>query len=89
MRLRTERNLSQKYIALMLGITPPQVSKWEKGTSSPKREHLTKLADFYGVSLDYLMGRNDTPPEMPVIDPESAVESALNSVPTSQKKVVS
>ena len=58
---RENMRLSQKYIAITLGVKPPSVSNWERGTTNPTQENMIKLADLYGVSVDYLMGRTDNP----------------------------
>ena len=62
MRLRECREnsgYSQKYVALTLGISAPSVANWERGKTSPTRENVIRLADLYGVSVDYLLGRSD------------------------------
>lgn len=58
---RESKGLSQKYVALAIGVKPPQISKWEAGTSSPSRENCIKLAELYNVSVDYLLGLVDDP----------------------------
>jgi len=55
--LRDERNLSQKDIADYLGITRQAVAAYEVGKREPDYEVLQKLADFFNVSIDYLLGR--------------------------------
>lgn len=53
--------MSQKYVALTLGIAAPSVANWERGKTKPSHENIVKLADLYGVSTDYLLGRSDEP----------------------------
>lgn len=55
--LRIERKLTQKQIATDLGISQPSYQQWEKGTRSPSGETLEKLADYFGVTTDFLLGR--------------------------------
>lgn len=55
-RLRKERNVTQEALANHLGVSPQAVSKWENG-SYPDGDLLPKIADFFGVSIDYLYGR--------------------------------
>lgn len=57
--LREDNDLSQRYIANILGCTQSAYSKYEKGERNISYQALIKLADFYDVSLDYLMGRNN------------------------------
>lgn len=52
---------SQKQVAIMIGVKPPQLSKWESGTAKPSRENCLKLAQLYGVSVDYLIGNDQSP----------------------------
>ena len=62
MRLRECREnagFSQKYVAIELGISAPSVANWERGKTKPTRENTIRLADLYGVSVDYLLGRTD------------------------------
>ena len=49
------------------GVSQPTLSEWKKGTYTPKQDKLQKIADYFGVTLDYLMGNTpaaeQTPPE--------------------------
>ena len=58
---RTAKRLSQYDLARLLGLSRGQISNYELGTRRPDYETLTKLADFFGVSVDYLLGRVDDP----------------------------
>ena len=57
--LRTDSDLSQRRIAAYLGIRQNTYSDYENGKINVPIDMLIKLADFYGVSLDYLVGRSD------------------------------
>ena len=57
--LRTDSDLSQSRIAAYLGIRQNTYSDYENGKINVPIDMLIKLADFYGVSLDYLVGRSD------------------------------
>ncbi|MGN0796225.1 MAG: helix-turn-helix domain-containing protein [Christensenellales bacterium] len=57
--LRKEKNLLQKDIAKELNIKNTTYSNWEVGVSEPDIQSLTRLADFFGCSIDYLVGRED------------------------------
>lgn len=56
---RNRCGYSQKYVSLSIGVAPSTVSQWETGFKNPSRESIGKLADLYGVSIDYLMGREE------------------------------
>lgn len=53
--LRRRAGLSQEELANLLGVTRQAVQKWEAGASRPDMENLTALADYFQVSLDYLI----------------------------------
>lgn len=58
--LRVARSLYQKDIAEHLGIDRTTYVKYENGSSEPPLDSLIDLANFYSVSLDYLVGITDT-----------------------------
>lgn len=55
--LRLDRGLTQKQIAEILGISQNTYSQYEIGVLNYPVDALMKLADFYQVSVDYLLGR--------------------------------
>lgn len=55
--LRNMNGYSQSYIAKVTGISQQKISYYESGKHSPSMEDCVKLADFYGLSLDELVGR--------------------------------
>lgn len=58
--LREERGYLQKFVADRLGIKSNTLSGYENGTRMPDPAMLSKLADLYNVSTDYLLGREHT-----------------------------
>lgn len=58
--LRNERGLSQKKVAADLGITQALLSHYENGKRACRLEFLIRAADYYGVSIDYLLGRTSS-----------------------------
>ncbi|QKS71942.1 helix-turn-helix transcriptional regulator [Paenalkalicoccus suaedae] len=62
--LRSNRKKTQEDIAKIIGITRPAYTAYEKGKRKPDYDTLTKIAEFYDVSTDYLLGRvNDPEPQ--------------------------
>ena len=59
--LRKLRNVSQVRAGEIAGITSKQIQRYEAGESEPTLSVLLALADFFDVSLDYLVGRTDNP----------------------------
>ncbi len=59
--LRKERNISQKTAAMELGISQGLLSHYEKGKRECGLDFLVKIADYYEVSCDYILGRSPEP----------------------------
>ena len=59
--LREDHDLTQKAIAEYLSIHPNLYRRYEKGVREFPLEIVVKLADYYQVSTDYLLGRTDDP----------------------------
>ena len=59
--LRKSKGLNQSELASMLEISNQAYQKYEYGTAEPNYDTLCKLADFYGVTTDYLLGRDPNP----------------------------
>lgn len=55
--LRVEKGLSQAEVASIFGVSQQTVGVWERDKSSPNPEMLVKIADYFDVSTDYLLGR--------------------------------
>ena len=57
--LRISRGISQKDLAKYFGMSSGNLCDWEKGRSEPDIAGLIRLANFFGESIDYLVGRVD------------------------------
>ena len=57
--LRQSRELNQVQFAQKMGVTKQSVSNWENDNIMPSVEMLEKIADFFNVTADYLLGRED------------------------------
>lgn len=69
--LREDKDLKQQDVAEYLNVKQNTYSQYETGVITLTAEIVSKLADFYGVSTDYLLGRTDekspySPPRFPV-----------------------
>ena len=60
-KLRKQAGLTQISLQMKTGIEQALLSKFENGDRIPPTETLMQLADFYNVSMDYIMGRTDNP----------------------------
>ena len=59
--LRSERRVTMVDVAGALNISKQSIHQWETMRTIPNADKLTALADFFDVSLDYLVGRSDNP----------------------------
>lgn len=58
--LLKERNVTAYRVAKETGITTATLTSWKQGKYTPKQEKLQKIADYFGVSLDFLLGTSDS-----------------------------
>jgi transcriptional regulator with XRE-family HTH domain len=57
--LRAEKELSQRDLASLLELSPSTIAMYETGQREPDNETLIKIANFFQVSTDYLLGQSD------------------------------
>jgi len=57
--LREEKGISQRKIAPIFGISQSSYGDYELNISEPSLDMLIKIAEFFGVTVDYLLGRED------------------------------
>ncbi|NQN68685.1 helix-turn-helix domain-containing protein [Streptococcus suis] len=66
--LRKEKRLTQEELAKIIGVTKLTILRWENGDRVPKADKAQLLADYFGVSVEYLLGfdvpRNNFPHEV-------------------------
>ena len=58
-KLRLESGLTQQQVATELGVSQPNYRRWEAGERIPKHDTLVKLANYFQVSIDYLLENTD------------------------------
>ena len=59
--LRKNKGISQLKLAMDLNTTQNTISRYETGEREPGIDELIKIADYFNVSVDYLIGRTDNP----------------------------
>lgn len=59
LELRKEKGLSQAALAKKLGVSYAVVCYWETDRSEPTAPNLVKIADYFDVSVDFLLGRTE------------------------------
>ena len=57
--LREEHNLSQQQLAILIGTSQANLSRWEQGVVEPSIIECWKIADYFNVSIDVICGRKD------------------------------
>ncbi len=57
--LRDEKNVTDYRVADETGITKSTFSDWKSGRSSPKIDKLKKIADYFGVPIEYFLGNEE------------------------------
>ena len=58
-KLRLDKEISQTKIGLILNVAQQTIDKWERGINEPNYDMLIRLATFFDVPLDYLLGRSN------------------------------
>ncbi|CAI3953706.1 Transcriptional regulator [Commensalibacter communis] len=53
--LRERKGINKAELCAIMDVAPATVTQWESGKKTPGRKNLSKLAEFYGVTLDYLI----------------------------------
>ena len=61
-QIRKERGIKQTTLCAALGIAQSTLSSWENSIYEPDQNTTLKLADYFGVSVDYLLGRDEPMP---------------------------
>jgi transcriptional regulator with XRE-family HTH domain len=89
--LRAERGWSQTDLAARIAAAPAQVSRYESGRTAPSADTVTRLAETFGVSTDYLL--IDDAPRRPFRSAEDALGDRLATIaeldPADQALVIS
>lgn len=63
--IRKSKHISQQRLAAMLNVNQTAISQWETGKTYPNIDTAAKLADIFGVSMEYLLGKDDDAADKP------------------------
>lgn len=77
--LREQKGLSQKAFSMKLGVSQSTVGMWESKKREPNFETAKKIADFFNVSVDYILGRTNEPNQIDLDKELEGVQFALYS----------
>lgn len=78
-KLRSEREMTQKELADLLFVSPQAVSRWENEEVEPSVATITKLAEIFGVSTDFIFGKKEAEPKV-VVEKEYVYQDAPQPV---------
>ncbi len=78
-KLRKEKKLTQTELGSKINVTKVSISGYESGNRSPDTDTLQRLADFFEVSTDYLLGRTDNLSLTPQEKDEAAFQAFANN----------
>lgn len=88
--LMKTNNITAKKLSVSIGASEGNISDWKSGKAIPSAEKLVLIADFFDVSIDYLLERTDiSHNNIPKIDPQ--LEEAIklfSSLPSEKRKQV-
>lgn len=87
--LRAENKMSQKELAARLFVSQQAVGKWETGKATPNPETISKISEIFGVSTDYVLGRDEKKPA-PISESEldaQLIERLCNLTPEEKSRV--
>lgn len=59
LQLRQQYHLTQKALGAKLFVSQKSIDNWEKNITEPTATVLVRMADFFGCSIDYILGRED------------------------------
>lgn len=93
-QLREKKGIGQKELATMLNYSTGTVSNYENGVHTPNLATLSALADYYGVTTDYLLGRTDHPNSAKIMEQHISKSYTVNDLlrflrclPESEKQI--
>lgn len=76
-KLLEERGITPYRVSVDTGVSQGSLSDWKRGKSKPKYEKLVKIAEYFDVSVDYLLGKEKDPSEKSGRPSEEDIKIAL------------
>lgn len=86
--LRSEMDISQKELSTQLFVSPQAISKWERDEATPNPDAITKMAEIFGVSADYLLGRTDEKGKLPAGSGELKAPEGYDRLTSANRMIV-
>ena len=79
-KLRKEKEVGQKELAVLLNMSVATISNYEKGVHSPDLSTICKLADYFQVTTDYLLGRTSYRCAPEILDDYLITDLTINNI---------
>lgn len=88
--LREEKNVYQKDLAQLLGVSVPAINYYENEKRAMDTDTAMKLADYFGVSVDYLLGKSETrsPERIKLSDEDISFMKGIKKLDEHEKKII-
>lgn len=93
--LRTESGLTQSQFAQAIGTSQKNISRWELGETEPSAYYLKKIAEFYKITTDYILGVEDdlgqksyTAANTAITPEESKILNAYRALSPTNKQMI-
>ena len=88
--LREEKEIKQEDLAKIIDVSPSAVGMYERDEREPNDEITLKLAEYFGVSTDYLLGKSDVrnPEEVNIDDVDVAFSSGIKGLNETNKMII-
>lgn len=92
--LRTQRKVSQAELSKLLGYSSATCGHWESGRTTPNIEQLSKLSNYFDVSVDYLIGNTDNravsknPNLMEIYPNEREIIRKYRAMPPTEQRMI-
>lgn len=86
--LREDKGISRKDLAASLNITVSALGMYEQGRREPNMEMLIRLADYFNVSLDFLVGRSFNEDETRKIIEALHLKNEIDKLPQGYKNII-
>ena len=86
--LRIARQISQKDFAKRLGVSQQTVASWEVGRTEPANDALKNIADYFNVSTDYLLGRDNLNRNAPLSHEQKKLLRGFDDLNDESKRLI-
>ncbi|MBQ8417031.1 MAG: helix-turn-helix transcriptional regulator [Phascolarctobacterium sp.] len=86
--LREDRNVSRKELAAFLNVSVSTLGMYEQGRREPNIDMLIKLADYFNVSLDFLVGRSFNRGERKIMLEALQLKNRIDKLPQEYKNII-